>query len=438
MENVYESFIRNLKYNETVVVAVSGGIDSMALLHLLVRVKKVLDIKIICAHVNHNVRKESEEELEFVKNYCLKNNVIFESLIIENYSDDNFHNEARNIRYDFFNNLVKLYRAKYLFTAHHADDLMETILMRIARGSTLRGYAGFKREVKKDGYYLVRPLIYLDKEEITKYVKSKRVKYVQDVSNFSDKYTRNRYRQNIIPALKQEDNQVVSKFNKFSELLLECNSYIDNQINSIIESIYPKNILNTKLFLEQDPFIQKKVLYYIMEQKYQDDLILINDKHVNLVLKLINSKKSSGCIHLPNNIKVEKSYNSLYFKEEVEDILYEVEIDKYVTLPSGKIIEKIKSTQNNDNNICRIDSSSVKLPLFVRNKKDGDKMTIKGMLGKKKLSDIFINNKVKVSDRNNYPVVCDSTGEIVWLPGIKKSKFCKDIKESYDIILKYY
>ncbi len=438
MESIYETFIRNLKYNETIVIAVSGGIDSMALLHLFARAKKVLELKIIVAHVNHNVREESKQELEFVKSHCLKNGFLFESLIIENYGDDNFHNEARTIRYDFFEKVIMKYNSKYLFTAHHADDLMETILMRIVRGSTLKGYGGFQRQIKMKNYNLIRPLIYVSKEEITKYVARKKIKYVQDISNFSDKYTRNRFRQNIIPGILKEDPNVYSKFNKFSELLFECNEYVEKQLQEIIREVYPANILNLSLFFKKDSFIRKKILYYIMEDKYQDDLMLITDKHVNLVFELINSNKTTGTVHLPNNIKVEKAYGNLYFKDDIEDIEYEIELDKYVTLPNGKIIEKIKQTKNDGNEICRLSSGDIKLPLYVRNKKNGDKMTIKGMLGKKKVSDIFINSKIKLSERNNFPVVCDAEDNIVWLPGVKKSKFCKENKEKCDIILRYY
>ena len=91
----------NLKYGDSVVVACSGGPDSMALLHLLKRLKDRLDIEVVCAHVNHNVRKESYEEAEFLKQYCIDNNLVFEVMVIEEYGDDNFHNEARNIRYNF-------------------------------------------------------------------------------------------------------------------------------------------------------------------------------------------------------------------------------------------------------------------------------------------------------------------------------------------------
>lgn len=205
MMNESYSFIKNLnlKYNDSVVVGVSGGPDSMVLLYLLIKLKKSMDIQIICAHVNHNVRKESVDEEKFVCEYCRQNGVIFESMTIENYGDDNFHNEARTIRYNYFEKLVLKYHAKYLFTAHHGDDLMETILMRITRGSTLRGYSGFSRVINRDGYKIVRPLINLTKDEIANFANENNIKYVIDSSNLKDKYTRNRYRKYVLPQLKK-------------------------------------------------------------------------------------------------------------------------------------------------------------------------------------------------------------------------------------------
>ena len=155
-----------LNDNNTVVIGVSGGPDSMFLLYTLVKLKKDIPFKIVCSLVNHNVRRESVKERKFLEEWCLKNDVLFESMKIEKYSDDNFHNEARTIRYQYFENIVKKYNADYLMTAHHGDDLMETILMRIVRGSTLKGYSGFEQIVDMGRYKIVRPLIHMTKEEI--------------------------------------------------------------------------------------------------------------------------------------------------------------------------------------------------------------------------------------------------------------------------------
>ena len=442
MDKVYDYLLKEIgiKYGDALVVGVSGGPDSMALLHILLRLKKALDLKIIVAHVNHNSGRPGQDSDElFVCEYCAKNDIVFESMIIEEYGDDNFHNEARSIRYNYFSKLAKKYNAKYIFTAHHADDLIETILMRITRGSTLRGYSGFSSVVKMENYKIVRPLIHMTKEQILEYLKKNRVKYVVDQSNAKDVYTRNRFRKYIVPEFKKEDSKVHEKFYKFSKTLLEYNDYIDSQVKKIYKEVCPQNIINIEKFLKQEPLIQSKVVYSLFEKIYQDDLMLLTDKHCDLLIDLIKSKKANSTIHLPNNIKAIKSYNTLELtKITIENNIYEIQIDSYVNLPNGKNIEVIKSTKIDDNNICRLDLTEVKQPLYVRNRHDGDKMTIKGMLGRKKISDIFINSKVPMKERELWPIVCDANDNIIWLPGIKKSKFCKEKEENCDIILKYY
>lgn len=442
MENVYQYLMNDLKikYGDVIVVAVSGGPDSMALLHLLIRLKKALDIEVICASVNHNTgRIGQKEEQEHVRKYCKNNSITFEGLTIEDYGDDNFHNEAHSKRYNYFNELVKKYNAQYLFTAHHGDDLMETILMRIVRGSTLKGYSGFSSLVEMDGYKIVRPLIHVTKEEIIEYNKKNKVPYDIDSSNEKDVYTRNRFRKYIVPEFKKEDKNVHNKFYKFSKTLLEYNDYIDKQVKKIIPKVYPQNIINIEEFLKLEHVIQMKVIYYILEHIYQDDLMLITDNHAELIYDLILSNKPNTYIYLPNNLKAIKSYNNVSFVQEIQkDTEYEIEIIDYLNLPNGKNIKKVDNVKKNDNNVCRLDSTEVKLPLRVRTRKPGDKIHIKGMVGSKKINDIFIDEKIPTQERDLWPIVVDSNNQVVWLPGLKKSKFDKQIKEKCDIILKYY
>lgn len=441
MESVID-FIKNklnIKYSDSIVVGVSGGPDSMALLNILIDIRKNLDIQIICAHVNHNIRKESEDEKKFVEKYCHSNNIVFEYHKIDEYGDDNFHNEARSIRYKYFGQIVKKHQAAYLLTAHHGDDLIETILMRIVRGSTLRGYSGFSKVIKKDDYLIVRPLINVSKDEIIEYNKQNNVSYINDISNEKDIYTRNRFRKYIVSDLKKEDKKVHEKFYKFSRVLLEYNDYIDHQVEKVLQTVYPQNVLNIEKFLQEEQIIQKKIIYYILEKLYQDDLMLITDQHVKLTNNLIKSQKPNILLYLPNNIKVIKAYNNVIFiEEELKGNDYEIEISQYVNLPNGKNIEVVEKSNLTTNDVCRLSNNDVKFPLHVRNRQKGDKINIKGMLGKKKISDIFIDEKIPVEDRKLWPIVIDSNNVIVWIPGLKKSKFDKQKNENYDIILKYY
>ena len=422
---------------DSIVVGCSAGPDSMALVDMLLKIREKYNLSLIVAHVNHNLRKQSVQEEGYLRNYCEKHHIMFEGMIITEYGDDNFHNEARNIRYDFFEKIVHKYQANYLMTAHHGDDLVETILMRITRGSNLNGYSGFKKIVDMGDYQIVRPLLNYTKQELEEYDKKNHVMYYIDDSNMKDKYTRNRYRKYILPFLKEEDPNIHLKYLKFSTVLSEANQFIEHERDKALKKVIYKDVLDILAFKELDPFIQKEVLYYMLDEFYQDDLILINDKHIELLLNLIYSNRANAFVNLPNEVIATKTYQELELKKVTTEITtYEVELSKYVELPNHHVIEQLDELSGTGNDTCRLLSSEISLPLTVRTRRFGDRMAVKGN-GTKKIKDIFIDKKVKLSDRDLWPVVVDAKGVVVWLPGLKKSKYDKKKIEKYDIILKY-
>lgn len=422
---------------DTIVIGCSAGPDSMALVDMLFKIREKYSLNLVVAHVNHNLREQSVQEEEYLRNYCEKNKIMFECMMITEYGDDNFHNEARNIRYNFFEKVVYKYHANYLMTAHHGDDLVETVLMRITRGSNLNGYSGFKKVVDKDGYQIVRPLLDYTKQELEEYDKANHIMYYIDDSNAKDKYTRNRYRKYVLPFLKEEDSNIHLKYLKFSTVLNEANQFIEHERDKALKKVVHNNFLDITLFKELDSFIQKEVLYYLMNDFYQDDLILINDKHIELLLNLIYSNRANAFVNLPNEVIATKTYQALELKKITTEITtYEVELSKYVELPNHHIIEQVEDVVGNGNDTCRLLSSEISLPLTVRTRRFGDRMAIKGN-GTKKIKDIFIDKKVKLNDRDLWPVVVDAKGVVVWLPGLKKSKYDKKKTEKYDIILRY-
>ena len=190
-------------------------------------------------------------------------------------------------------------------------------------------------------------------------------------------------------------------------------------------------------------FIKKEVLYKILEDIYEDDLLLISDQHINLLQTLLEKENSrpNGHIHLPNNIIAVKNYKQLSFEPEPNNIVsYEIELSQNICLSKhhGKKISFVEVEESDGNDVCRLDSKTVELPLIVRTRHDGDTMDLLGTNGKKKLKNIFIDKKIPVGERDTWPIVIDSKDRIVWLPGLQKSKFSKTKRESYDIILKYH
>lgn len=426
-----------LKENNTIVIATSGGPDSMCLLHLLCELKSSMGLKIIVAHVNHKLRKKSEEEAIFVKKVCEKNNLIFEYMEILKYNDDNLENDARTKRYEFFNQLVLKYHAKYLMTAHHGDDLIETILMRLTRGSSLKGYSGFKKELAYESYTIIRPLITETKEDIIAYMQKNGLKYYIDESNFSLQYTRNRYRAKVLPFLKKEDPLVHHKYLKFSEELTNVNNFLERYIKDLLENISDKKGIKINELKKLDKFLLKKVVEYTLSNIYIDDLFLINDKHTNLIIGMIRNNKTNSSITLPNNYQAIKSYNYYKIVKINKEESYEYTLKDKVTLPNKMVIKRVKKSSDKSNYTIRLDSTKISLPLKVRTREFGDKIEIKNLGGHKKVKDILIDEKIPVEKRNNIPVVTDSKNTILWLPGLKKSKFDMETDQIYDIILLY-
>lgn len=235
MKKVLDYLDNILKNNHRIVLACSGGPDSMALLFLLCELKEKYQNEIIICHVNHQKREESTEEAEFVKNYCLSHNCLFEYFILPHQDNVNFHNFAHKERYNFYERILKKYDAHILMTAHHATDLAETILMRLVRGATLKGYSGFQKEVTLPNYKLIRPLIDLTKEEIFDFVEDHNIPYRRDYTNDEDHYTRNRIRHHVLPILAKENKNFYKHINDFSKKVYAANEYIAN----IVKEKYP-------------------------------------------------------------------------------------------------------------------------------------------------------------------------------------------------------
>ncbi len=427
--------IKSLKiYDQHIVLACSYGPDSMVLLDLLQKE----NLNIVVAFVNHKLREQSDLEEEELKKYCLQNNLIFESKSIDEYPKGNLEMNARVIRYNFFEELLKKYNSKYLFTAHHGDDLVETILMRLIRGSSYKGYAGFLIQTKKDNYNIIRPLINMTKEEIYKYVKNHNIPYAVDHTNKENIYTRNRIRNNILPEIKKENKNVHKKFIKFSELITSYEEYFEKETDKLYKTLYKNKKIDLNDFYLIDNIFKKRLLNKILFKIYGNNINVITDLHTKLIMDLIESEKQNTYIVLPKNMRVTKFYNILEFDHyENVDLSYNYVLKTEVNLEIGKIKKVEESNIDKSNDLLRIHSNEIELPIYIRTRKNGDKISVKNLGGNKKIKEIFIDNKIPTNIRDIYPIVTDSNDEILWIPGLKKSKFDKQKNESYDIIIKY-
>lgn len=424
----------NIPHNTYLVVGTSAGPDSMALLHYLMT---NTNNPLVVAHINHNKRTISIEEEKYLSTFCKQNNITFESTTIKEYTQNNFENEAREKRYKFYEQILKKYNSKYLFLAHHGDDLVETILMKIARGSNLEGYAGIKTIAQKNNYYIIRPFLEYTKNDLITYNKENNIKYYIDESNQDTTYTRNRYRHHLLPLLKEENPNIHKMFLKYSQTLLEYNTYINDTINYIYPQIINNTTLNIETFKTQHPFLQKNILYKFLNNYYNNKSNIIKESHIGALLNIINNPKPNLTTNLPQQTIARKSYNHLYIEKQTsKNTNYKIPLQDVNTI-DNITIKKIKESQTDGNDICRLNSKELNLPLYLRNRLPGDYIETLGLNGKKKIKEIFIEKKVPQNQRDTYPILVDAKGQIIWLPNLKKSKFNSQNNSFYDIILKY-
>ncbi len=430
MKRELEFLKESITDNSKVIIACSGGPDSMCLLNLLIKLRNKKNLELIVAHVNHKLRSASDDEAKMVEEYAKKNNVTFELQELDYQNAKFSEDDAHRKRYKFFKTLIKKYKANYLITAHHGDDLIETILMRIARGSNLNGYIGIKRITQNEDYVTLRPLLSTTKEEIIKYNESENIPYVIDESNDSLKYTRNRYRKNVLPFLKNEDEYIHLKYLKFSEELEEYDNFVNNYIKEK-EFIVDNQIVINKI-INESVFIKRKTIELIVKSIQSNDYFNISDNQMNELLKLIyNSNKS---IDLNNNYIGINEYGYLKIIKKPNKEYQEIILDKDLEFLGFNFYYNCDNG-NSSNNCIYLNSSEVTLPLKLRTRCNGDKMQVLN-LGTKKINDIFIDNKINKELRSNYPILVDAKNNIIWLPSLKKSQFCKDKSEKYDIIIK--
>lgn len=424
--------------NKKMVVGVSGGPDSLALLHYLWKKKDKNNLSIVVAHVDHMFRgQESFEDAMFVKNYCEQKGIPFEMEqinvpeIIEK-TKKNSQVASRQARYEFFEKIMGEYGYNYLVLGHHGDDQVETILMRLTRGSSGAARAGipFLRPFGKG--FIFRPFLSLTKEELAEYCQKQSLVPRIDPSNKKSIYSRNRFRNEVLPFLKAENQHVHEHFQRFSEdiqndeiLLQELTVQRMNKVMKMrVENKITIDIIS---FLEVPISLQRRGIQLILNYLYKVIPMSLSALHIDHVLSLIQNSHPSGTLDLPNGLKVIRSYTLLAFQfEGTEAIPYSFELSGpgIMDLPNGsRIIMDIvddKCSQTNGE-YALFPADRIKLPIVIRSRKIGDRMNPKGMSGTKKLKDIFIDSKVPIRDRDTWPVVTDKNGWILWLPGIKKS-----------------
>lgn len=443
MENVVDRFVQKhqlLKKRSTVVIGVSGGPDSMALLHFFLQRKKSWDLRIVAAHLNHMLRgEESEDDYSYVENYAQQHNILFEGAHI----DVNAYKEkyglttqiaARECRYQFFEKVMVKHDADFLALGHHGDDQIETMLMRQVRGAIGFSRAGIpvKRRFAKG--MIIRPFLCLEKAEIIDYIERVGINPRIDPSNERDEYVRNRFRHVILPFLKYENPSVHERFQQQSEMLFKDEELLMSMAKEKFYQIVNQkengeSVVGVKDFQSLAFPLQRRVIQLLLNYLYNFDRTDVTNVHIEQILALFNNKSPSGTLHLPAGLHVIRSYGCVIFTfaftQEVSRYSYRVYLPFKLHLPYGVIIGEVldEEPEVSNRNVFVGDAEEIYLPLTIRTRKAGDRMVPLGMKGSKKLKAIFIDEKIDKRKRDVIPVAEDAKGNVIWIAGVKRSKY---------------
>ncbi len=318
---IWERFRKNIFDNklacqgDKILLAVSGGADSMAMAKLFTMLKKTVNIDLVIVNFNHNLRKESVKEAEIVKKFAdsLKIECVLKSLNTKEYAKEkNISTETagRQLRYAELEKTAKEYKCNKIATAHNMNDNAETILMWMLRGTGTEGLSGIPviRKINKN-LSIIRPVLSISRDMIDTYVKEKGIKFCTDKSNFKCDYTRNKIRLNIIPELKKINPLFIEHFYNLSTIVKNENAYFKKKINSFIsknvKTTKNKISINSKAFNRQDTILQYKILKEIIPDKKR----AVN---INQVIDWLADGESKNYI-LSKDWKIKKSYKSAAF-----------------------------------------------------------------------------------------------------------------------------
>ncbi len=396
-------------YEQKIVIGVSSGVDSMVLFDLL----KNHDI--VVAHINHNVREESEFEQTYLRDFCLKRNIPFETITLEYTKEElleNFQLLARNKRYSFFKRVMVKYDADVLALAHHGDDLVETILMSMTRGTSLRGLIGFGEQSTIGTLNIIRPLLKYSKDEIITYAEENEIVFFEDASNSTNKYTRNRYRSQVLPFLKEETPNIHLKYVSMSEDLQDIHDYLMIEVNKFIDS--ERRVSD---FQRLHIAVQREIIATILKRQS----IPFNSNLLNEIISILSSSGPNAEIHLPNNLVVIREYDSFSIRNNVDPINFDIEIKDFGTyvLPTGDRISVTQKKDDFNTHSYKLCYNNLVFPIRVRNRRMGDKMTLP--FGTKKVKSLFIDQKIPKLQRETLPLILLEE-EIIWIPGIKEKR----------------
>jgi len=408
-QNHIEQNFAQLK-DKKLLLAVSGGIDSMVLMHLF----QQLNYDIAIAHCNFQLRgKESDADELFVKvkSEKLKVKSYFIRFDTENYSKENklsIQLAARKLRYGWFQELLSENQLDYLVTAHHLDDNVETFLINFIRGTGLEGLTG----IPAQNGNIIRPLLPFSREEIENYAKENKIQWREDSSNASDKYFRNKLRHDIVPILKELNTGFLDSFQNTLNHLQQVESLVDDASKLVYEKVVDEK--DNRLEIHLKPLLEfQNYKAYLYQWLKEYGFSAWNDIYDLVEAQSGKQVFTETHVLLKDREKLILSERKSTDKSEVFII---ESLDSKVNIPLKLRFCKAVNIFETVSNCIFVDENKIKFPLMIRKWQEGDYFYPSGMNGKKKLSKYFKDEKYSLLDKENQWLLC-SEDQIVWVIG---------------------
>ena len=436
-----------LQKEDAVLIGVSGGPDSVALLHILRALASRFSLRLGVAHLNHCLRQdESDNDAKFVATlakavdlpcFVHKENVI-------NYRKENrlsLEEAARRVRYTFFSNVAKKHDYNKIALGHHREDNAELVLMNLFRGSGPRGLSGIPPVRNKQ---IIRPLIHSQRSDIINFLKENRFDYIADKSNMETRYLRNKIRHHLIPELKAAYNpNIIATLNRLTVIINSEEEWIESEVDRLFNKIVVNRedhsiVLSISKLEKTHPAQQRRILRKAIHLA-KGDLRRISLTHIDAIARLLTGRSSKGSLDLPDAVRVQKSEDSLIITKEKVGLRHldpkdyrpeKISFDYIIEKPTRVFIKEIDTHmvfsempyehmpdfQLAGQYTAFVDKNRLHFPLTVRNCRSGDRFRPLGMNGTQKVKKYFIDKKVPLAERYRCPVLV-SKGKIIWLGG---------------------
>jgi tRNA(Ile)-lysidine synthase len=410
-----EQFAKHIKTNfpflanEPFYIAVSGGIDSMVLVHLCAQ----LNLNFEVVHCNFMLRgAESDAETQFIESFCSSKGIpyhtkYFETNTIATKNKESIQITARNLRYQWFQEIISL-GFDYVLTAHHLDDSLETVLINLSRGTGLEGLTG----IPAQNGNVIRPLLPFSREEIEHFAKKNQIQWREDSSNASDKYLRNKIRHSIIPLFKELNAGFLDSFQNTLHHLQQAESLVDDATRLVYEKVVKEK--ENQLEIHLKPLLEfRNYKAYLYQWLKEYGFSAWNDIYDLVEAQSGKQVFSETHVLLKDREKLILSERKLSNNSEVFII---ESLDTKVNIPLNISFCNVSYITETDSNCIFVNEEALKFPLTIRKWQEGDYFYPAGMNGKKKLSKYFKDEKYSLLDKENQWLLC-AEDQIIWVIG---------------------